>query len=138
MLGALLLVSSIVVTIVLSIRGASNRPPAGIDNVLLLSFAAVLQIAAGGVLTKDKRVHPAHARSAQRRVKSIMITAQEWEHEIETTIGTINNNKENDEQDVKNMQIALDQVYIVLGRISKDALDALLDWQEFDTKKEGS
>jgi hypothetical protein len=134
MLGALLLLGSIIVTVVLGIRGTSNRPPVGVDNVLLLSFAAVLQIAAGGVLASDKRVNPAHARSAQRRVTSIVVTAQKWEREVELTLSKLDAISKN-KQDMQNMQITLDRLGIVLGEISKDALDALLDWQEFDTTK---
>lgn len=134
MLGALLLLGSIVVTVVLGIRGASNRPPTGIDSVLLLSFAAVLQIAAGSVLASNKRVNPAHARSAQRRVKSIALSAQRWEREVELVVSEINNNPKS-EHDLQKIRSTLDQLHIVLGRISADAVDAIVDWQEFDTER---
>lgn len=136
MLGILLLLGSIVVTVVLGIRGTSNRPPAGVDNVLLLLFAAVLQITAGGVLANDKRVNPAHARSAQRRVNSIIMTARKWEREAEAILIKLDNNQRS-KQDIQTMQITLDRLRNALGEISKVALDALLDWQEFDTQKEG-
>lgn len=126
--ATLLLLGSIVVTVTLSVRGASDHPPSGLDNLLLLIFAAVLQVAAAGVLSQDGRVNPAHSRSARRRVKIILDLAMDSEELLRKVDGSCSDQE---------LRIALVEAMKTLDTISREAVSSLLDWDEFDLKTGG-
>jgi hypothetical protein len=121
MLATLLLLGSVCVTVVLGIRGTSGEPPQGVDSVMLLLFAAVLQVCSAAVVSQDRRVHPAHARSAQRRVEAIVRLTLEWEQKVKQA-----------RRGDADLASTLAQLQVVLATINGEALASLLDWQEFN------